>query len=131
MTQNNGQGAASLKELDRFKGLMGKAYSMMDRMDERAIALAVYERVREKAIYRITFKGRKGMVEVTGFSVDGAEELYRLCRCRGIVPLLEVKEIQDIRINGYFMTTIIWRVIEPGELGADHPGIGSRDGRSP
>lgn len=108
----NNDGSA-VKQMDQFRGLMGKAYYMMDKLDEKAIALAVYERVRGKAVYRIIFKTRKGPVEISGLSVDGAEELYRLCRFRGLVPLLEVKDIRDTQANGHFITTIIWRVMEP------------------
>lgn len=111
MSQNND--GSAVKQMDQFRGLMGKAYYMMDKLDEKAIALAVYERVRGKAVYRIVFKTRKGPVEITGLSVDGAEELYRLCRFRGLVPLLEVKDIRDTQANGHFITTIIWRVMEP------------------
>lgn len=111
MSQSND--GSAVKQMDQFRGLMGKAYYMMDKLDEKAIALAVYERVRGKAVYRIIFKTRKGPVEITGLSVDGAEELYRLCRFRGLVPLLEVKDIRDTQANGHFITTIIWRVIEP------------------
>lgn len=111
MSQNNDSSA--VKQMDQFRGLMGKAYYMMDKLDEKAIALAVYERVRGKAVYRIVFKTRKGPVEITGLSVDGAEELYRLCRFRGLVPLLEVKDIRDTQANGHFITTVIWRVVEP------------------
>ena len=111
MSQNND--GSAVKQMDQFRGLMGKAYYMMDKLDEKAIALAVYERVRGKAVYRIVFKTRKGPVEISGLSVDGAEELYRLCRFRGLVPLLEVKDIRDTQANGHFITTIIWRVMEP------------------
>ncbi len=111
MSQSNDSSA--VKQMDQFRGLMGKAYYMMDKLDEKAIALAVYERVRGKAVYRIVFKTRKGPVEISGLSVDGAEELYRLCRFRGLVPLLEVKDIRDTQANGHFITTVIWRVVEP------------------